>query len=89
MELTKEQVEKVQKSPLKDQNVVYGNVAEPSDDFPADVIERAAHDWMMIGCPFDGGTVVESYIAPSNFKLGEMKIKKGSWVIGVVLNTGV
>ena len=88
MELT-EQVEKVQKSPLKDQNVVYGNVAQLSDNLPADLIERAAHDWMMIGCPFDGGTVVESYIAPSNFKLGEMKIKKGSWVIGVVLNTGV
>ena len=30
------------------------------------------------------GTIVESYIAPSDFQVGEQLVRKGTWLLGVV-----
>ena len=30
------------------------------------------------------GTIVESYIAPADFQVGEQLVKKGTWLLGVV-----
>lgn len=76
--------------------IVYGVVLEPDtcdlqgDVISADTIEKAAHDYLiasrvvgdshMTQAPAD---VVESYIAPSDMVLGETKVTKGSWVMGV------
>ena len=63
--------------------IVFGIAMEPNESLSPAVIEHSAHEWMMRGCPFDGGKVVESYIAPMELKLGETRIKKGSWILGV------
>ncbi|MGE6629841.1 XkdF-like putative serine protease domain-containing protein [Bacillus sp. NPDC077027] len=77
------------------QRLVYGVVYEPNtpdahDDFmSAEEIEKAAHGFMKDARHIDKqhdfqegvGEVVESYIAPADFKVGGQHIKKGSWVL--------
>ncbi|WP_144470976.1 XkdF-like putative serine protease domain-containing protein [Bacillus pumilus] len=77
------------------QRLVYGivyepNVADAHGDYmtPAE-IEKAAHGFLKDAREidkqhdFEGGVgeVVESYIAPSDFEMGDEVIKKGSWVL--------
>jgi hypothetical protein len=78
-----------------EQMLVYGVVYEPGvedahDDFmTAAEIEKAAHGFMKDAQNIDtqhnfkdgAGEVVESYIAPQDFKVGEQVITKGSWVL--------
>lgn len=77
--------------------VVYepGNADDPEtwdshEDFmTAEEIEKAAHGFLKDARNIDKqhdfeagvGEVVESYIAPADFTIGEHKIKKGSWVL--------
>ncbi|MEM1505929.1 XkdF-like putative serine protease domain-containing protein [Domibacillus sp. 8LH] len=77
------------------QQLVYGLVYEPRvEDAPGDFmtaeeIEKAAHGFMKDARNIDKqhdfnagvGEVVESYIAPADFTIGEETIKKGSWVL--------
>ncbi|SFM29016.1 Putative phage serine protease XkdF [Gracilibacillus orientalis] len=79
----------------EDQQLVYGVVYEPDvedshEDFmTAPEIEKAAHGFMKDARNIDKqhdfesgvGEVVESYIAPAEFQLGEETITKGSWVL--------
>jgi len=79
----------------EEQKLVYGVVYEPDvedahgDFMSAEEIEKAAHvfmkDYRNIDKQhdFNGGVgeVVESYIAPTDFKIGDEEIKKGSWVL--------
>ncbi|WLP59903.1 XkdF-like putative serine protease domain-containing protein [Bacillus pumilus] len=77
------------------QRLVYGivyepNVADAHGDYmtPAE-IEKAAHGFLKDAREIDKqhdfqggvGEVVESYIAPSDFEMGDDVIKKGSWVL--------
>ncbi|MFP7455098.1 XkdF-like putative serine protease domain-containing protein [Bacillus safensis] len=77
------------------QRLVYGivyepNVADAHGDYmtPAE-IEKAAHGFLKDAREIDKqhnfqggvGEVVESYIAPADFEMGEEIIKKGSWVL--------
>ncbi|MCY7681003.1 XkdF-like putative serine protease domain-containing protein [Bacillus pumilus] len=77
------------------QRLVYGivyepNVADAHGDYmtPAE-IEKAAHGFLKDAREIDKqhdfqggvGEVVESYIAPSDFEMGDEVIKKGSWVL--------
>lgn len=77
------------------QRLVYGivyepNVADAHGDYmtPAE-IEKAAHGFLKDAREIDKqhdfqggvGEVVESYIAPADFEMGEDIIKKGSWVL--------
>jgi hypothetical protein len=77
--------------------VVYepGNADDPEtwdshEDFmTAEEIEKAAHGFLKDARNIDKqhdfeagvGEVVESYIAPADFTIGEHEIKKGSWVL--------
>lgn len=77
------------------QQLVYGLVYEPDvedshgDFMTADEIEKAAHGFMKDARNIDKqqdfeagvGEVVESYIAPADFTLGEQEITKGSWIM--------
>ncbi|MGE8207673.1 XkdF-like putative serine protease domain-containing protein [Heyndrickxia sp. NPDC080065] len=79
----------------KEQQLVYGVVYEPDiedshgDFMTAKSIEKAAHGFMKDARNIDKqhdfnagvGEVVESYIAPSDFTIGEETITKGSWVL--------
>lgn len=79
----------------EEQQLVYGIVYEPDvedshgDYMTAPSIEKAAHGFMKDARNIDKqhdfnagvGEVVESYIAPADFTLGEQEIKKGSWVL--------
>ncbi|OAT71886.1 XkdF-like putative serine protease domain-containing protein [Parageobacillus thermoglucosidasius] len=79
----------------EEQKLVYGVVYEPDvvdahgDFMTAEEIEKAAHvfmkDYRNIDKQHDFnagvGEVVESYIAPTDFKIGDEEIKKGSWVL--------
>lgn len=77
------------------QRLVYGivyepNVADAHGDYmtPAE-IEKAANGFLKDAREIDKqhdfqggvGEVVESYIAPSDFEMGDEMIKKGSWVL--------
>ncbi|MCY7570954.1 XkdF-like putative serine protease domain-containing protein [Bacillus pumilus] len=77
------------------QRLVYGivyepNVADAHGDYmtPAE-IEKAAHGFLKDAREIDKqhdfqggvGEVVESYIAPSDFEMGDELIQKGSWVL--------
>lgn len=78
-----------------DQQLVYGIVYEPNildahDEYmTADEIEKSAHYFMKearnidTNHDFDSGVgeVVESYIAPADFEIGNQEVKKGSWVL--------
>ncbi|WP_309087186.1 XkdF-like putative serine protease domain-containing protein [Domibacillus sp.] len=77
------------------QQLVYGLVYEPGvedahgDFMTAEEIEKAAHGFMKDARNIDKqhdfnagvGEVVESYIAPTDFTIGEETITKGSWVM--------
>ncbi|MGG4209626.1 XkdF-like putative serine protease domain-containing protein [Bacillus safensis] len=77
------------------QRLVYGIVYEPHvEDAHGDYmtpaeIEKAAHGFLKDAREIDKqhdfqggvGEVVESYIAPSDFEMGDEVIKKGSWVL--------
>ncbi|MGG5181393.1 XkdF-like putative serine protease domain-containing protein [Bacillus sp. MM09(2025)] len=77
------------------QRLVYGIVYEPhvedahGDFMTPEEIEKAAHGFLKDAREIDKqhdfqggvGEVVESYIAPSDFEMGEEIIKKGSWVL--------
>lgn len=79
----------------EEQQLVYGVVYEPNvEDAHGDVmsateIEKAAHKFVKDSRNIDTqhdfesgvGEVVESYIAPTDFTLGEQDIVKGSWVL--------
>ncbi|GLF85278.1 hypothetical protein R51_03230 [Bacillus safensis] len=77
------------------QRLVYGIVYEPNvadahgDYMKPEEIEKAAHGFLKDAREIDKqhdfqggvGEVVESYIAPSDFEMGDEVIKKGSWVL--------
>ncbi|MEN1969015.1 XkdF-like putative serine protease domain-containing protein [Lentibacillus sp. N15] len=79
----------------EEQQLVYGVVYEPDvEDSHGDVmtaaeIEKAAHGFVKDARNIDKqhdfesgvGEVVESYIAPADFDIGEHSIAKGSWVL--------
>ncbi|MEK4030703.1 XkdF-like putative serine protease domain-containing protein [Pseudobacillus sp. FSL P4-0506] len=79
----------------EEQQLVYGLVYEPDvedshgDFMTAAEIEKAAHGFMKDARNIDKqhdfnagvGEVVESYIAPADFTIGEQTITKGSWVL--------
>ncbi|MGJ9460111.1 XkdF-like putative serine protease domain-containing protein [Oceanobacillus sp. CF4.6] len=78
-----------------EQQLVYGLVYEPDvEDSHGDFmtpteIEKAAHVFMKDARNIDKqhdfnsgvGEVVESYIAPADFEIGEESITKGSWIL--------
>lgn len=78
-----------------EQQLVYGLVYEPSvedshgDYMTSGEIEKAAHVFMKDARNIDKqhdfnagvGEVVESYIAPTDYEIGEQEITKGSWVM--------
>lgn len=78
-----------------EKQLVYGVVYEPDtedahgDYMEADDIEVAAHNFMKEARNIDTnhdfeagvGEVVESYIAPADFEIGEETITKGTWVM--------
>jgi len=78
-----------------EQQLVYGVVYEPGvedthgDFMEASDIEKAAHGFMKSYQNIDtqhnfeagAGELVESYVAPADFQVGEATITKGSWVI--------
>jgi uracil-DNA glycosylase family 4 len=79
-----------------EKQIVEGIVLEPDtldtqgDTITADEIEKAAHRFLVksrvVGDSHKkvaGAEVVESYIVPDDIQLGNQKVKKGSWVIGV------
>ncbi|MCH1722673.1 XkdF-like putative serine protease domain-containing protein [Lactococcus formosensis] len=77
------------------QKLVYGVVYEPDaedahgDFMDAETIEKAAHDFMENYQQIDkqhdfttqAGKVVESYIAPTEMKIGKSTISQGTWVL--------
>ena len=81
---------------VDEKQLVYGVVLEPldidlqQDWVSSDVLEEAAHRFMaksrVVGdyhkkqAPAE---VVESYIAPADFMLGDEQVVKGSWVVAV------
>jgi hypothetical protein len=79
----------------EEQKLVYGVVYEPDvvdahgDFMTAAEIEKAAHQFLKDARNIDKqhdfnagvGEVVESYIAPTDFTIGNEEIKKGSWVL--------
>lgn len=82
----------------EEKRIAYGVVLEPDtldtqkDIATAEEIERAAHYFMVEGNRQMNLvhmqdtwmlTVVESYIAPVDFKIGDEQVKKGSWVMAV------
>ncbi|AIU81388.1 hypothetical protein WYY_13400 [Bacillus velezensis M27] len=83
------------KSESDEQKLVYGIVYEPDvpdahgDYMTAEEIEKAAHGFLAdarnidTNHNFEGGTgeVVESYVAPDDFEIGNAVIRKGSWVL--------
>jgi DNA adenine methylase len=77
-----------------------GDVDYQNDFWDADEIEKTAHQYLLesrvVGdshsknahgnlIKADAG-VVESFIAPVDFEVGEEKILKGSWVIAIKVN---
>jgi hypothetical protein len=93
--VTKEIVAELIKADAE-KRLVYGIVLEPDtedtqgDIIAADEIEKAAHRFLvasrMVGDSHRkpaGAQVVESYIAPMEFNIGEQTVKAGSWVMAV------
>jgi len=78
-----------------EKRLVYGEVLVPEtedaqgDIVPADVIEDAAHDFLVNSRRIDVQHAflstrcfpVESFIAPTSFRLGDHLVKKGTWVL--------
>jgi hypothetical protein len=79
-----------------DQQIVYGVVSEPGvEDLQGDVlseseIRKACHKFMQtgqrIGKEHQGpakASIIESYIAPTDFKCNGQPVRKGSWIMAV------
>ena len=77
-----------------DEGLIYGIVLEPEvvdaqdDIVSADEIRKAAHSFMQDGVigllhedKAPSTMLVESYIAPTDFILGEQEVKKGAWIM--------
>jgi hypothetical protein len=73
-------------------------VDSQNDTIPASVIEKAAHSFLSgynlsteiaeMHTTFGVGIrLIESYVAPSDLTIGEEKVKKGSWVISVFVES--
>ena len=70
-----------------------GEVDSQQDSVAADEIEEAAHNFMIKSraidlnhesiVPAEKAAVVESFIAPAEFQIGDKTVLKGSWVLGV------
>ena len=89
------EIKAIAKTDNEEQRLVYGIVYEPDeldahDDYmTAEEIEKAAHQFLKDARNVDKqhnfqkgyGEVVESYIAPQDFTVGEDTVKKGSWVL--------
>lgn len=87
----------------EEKQLVYGVVYEPEvEDAHGDVmtaaeIEKAAHGFVKDARNIDTqhdfesgvGEVVESYIAPTDFEIGEHEIAKGSWVLVTKASDGI
>ncbi len=82
-----------------DQQIVYGVVSEPNvidlqgDRLSESEIRKACHSFMQtsqrIGKEHSGpakASIIESYIAPTNFKCNGQKVRKGSWVMAVKIH---
>ena len=80
----------------EEKRIVYGIVLEPhtvdlqGDVLGVDTIEEAAHKYLTASRTVGDGhshkadaEVVESYLAPADYKLGGQDISKGTWVMGV------
>lgn len=80
----------------RDQQIVYGVVSEPGvEDLQGDIlseseIRKACHKFMQtsqrIGKEHSGvakASIIESYIAPTDFKCNGQPVRKGSWVMAV------
>ncbi len=87
----------------KAEQKVWGVVLEPhtvdaqGDWETEEAIAKAAHRWAEsyqgiglrhVGKAVVGVHVVESYIAPCDFKLGDQDVKKGSWILGAHITDG-
>lgn len=83
----------------KDQQIVYGVVSEPGtidlqgDRISKSEIRKACHKFMMesqkIGKEHEAvakADIIESYIAPVDFKCGGQVVKSGSWVMAVKIH---
>lgn len=83
----------------QDQQVVYGVVSEPGtvdlqgDRLSESEIRKACHKFMMtsqkIGKEHNGeakADIIESYIAPVDFRCGGQHVRKGSWVMAVKIH---
>lgn len=79
-----------------DQQIVYGVVSEPGvEDLQGDIlseseIRKACHKFMQtsqrIGKEHSGvakASIIESYIAPTDFKCNGQPVRKGSWIMAV------
>ena len=79
-----------------EKQIVYGVVLEPNtrdlqgDVLSVDTIEQAAHKYMAVSRTVGdshsseaNAVVVESYLAPADYKLGGHSISKGTWIMGV------
>jgi len=87
----------------EDRHIVMGVVYEPNkvdsqgDYMKADTIEDMAHNYMLNSQMMKImhkkkvlAKVIESFIAPVNFKLGNESVKKGAWVMGTkILDTAI
>ena len=80
----------------RERQIIYGIVYEPDvldahdDAMEAEEIEKACHRFMLDSQLIKKGhkkpaaaKVVESYIAPVDFEIGDEVVKKGSWVMAV------
>lgn len=82
----------------EEKRLVYGIVLEPEtpdsqgDIYSAEEVEAAAHGFMAnyqnVGSMHrvlvnDGAEVVESYIAPGDFSVGDQKVQAGTWILVV------
>lgn len=79
----------------EERHLIYGVVAEPEtldsygDWLTADEIERACHAFMRqyqaVGLEHEvqasSCRVVESYIAPADFEIGDQTVRRGSWMM--------
>jgi len=86
-------------SKAADQQICYGVVSEPGvidlqgDRLSESEIRKACHKFMQtsqrIGKEHSGpakASIIESYIAPTNFKCNGQKVRKGSWVMAVKIH---
>lgn len=89
-------MEAVFKSSDDDKRLVYGVVLEPDsfdlheDLLSFDTIEKAAHNYLITSRVVGDNhltkaeaEVVESFLAPVDYTLGEELVRKGSWVMVV------